>query len=97
MITQKILLQGTCRDARSVASVLSHVYGVRSVEQAIESGPDGCEPGERIAEDAIALHSLMVEVPDPLLAQRVCEVASIAAELLDAKVRFPGRTVDLLR
>lgn len=89
MITQRILMQGTCRDARSVATVLTRINGVRSVAQTIESGPDGCEPEERIAEEATALHSLTVEVPDQMLAERVREVAAIAAELLDARVRFP--------
>lgn len=89
MLTQKILMQGTCRDARSVATMLTKINGVRNVAQAIEPGPDGCEPEERIAEDATALHSLIVEVPDPILARRVREVAAIAAELLDARVRFP--------
>jgi hypothetical protein len=88
MITQKILMQGTCRDARSVATMLTRINGVRTVAQAIESGPVGCEPEEQIAEDATVLHSLTVEVPDQMLATRVREVVSLAAEILDAKVRF---------
>lgn len=88
MVTQKMVMRGTCQDASAMAALLAGVERVTGLKQTIESAPDGCEPEDLVPEDAITVHSLVVDLPDRFTARRVCEFASIVADLLDATIEF---------
>lgn len=88
MVIQKIVMRGTCQNATAMAALLAAVEGVKGLKQTIESAPDDCEPEDLLPDDAVALHSLVVELPDHFVARRVREFASIVADLLDATIEF---------
>jgi hypothetical protein len=71
-----------------MATLLAGVEGVRKLKQTIESVPDGYEPEDLLPDDAVVVHSLVVDLPDHFTARRVCEFASIVADLLDVTIEF---------
>lgn len=92
MPTVRIRLIGSETDANTLITVLHGVDGIEHIEQVADlmAHMDDADSSSAGLTDDIGpgVHAIEIEVPDHLLAERVREIASVAAELLDANVEF---------
>lgn len=92
MSTVRIRLIGSETDANTLITVLHGVDGIEHIEQVADlmAHMDDADSSSAGLTDDIGpgVHAIEIEVPDHLLAERVREIASVAAELLDANVEF---------
>lgn len=92
MPTVRIRLIGSETDANTLMTVLHGVDGIERIEEVADLMPhmDDADSSSAGLSDDIGpgLHAIEVEVPDHLLADRVREIASEAAERLNADVEF---------
>lgn len=92
MSTVRIRLIGSDTDANTLITVLHGVDGIEHIEEVAELMPneddDSSSCGLSDVGGGAGLHEIEVEVPDRLLADRVREVAAIAADLLETNLEF---------
>lgn len=92
MSTVRIRLIGSETDANTLITVLHGVDGIEHIEQVADLMPHMDDPDSSSAglPDDIGpgVHAIEIEVRDRVLAERVREIASVAAEMLNADVEF---------
>jgi hypothetical protein len=85
-------LIGSETDASTLVTVLHGIDGIEHIEQVADlmSHMDDADSSSAGLTDDIGpgVHAIEIEVPDHLLAERVRELASDAAELLNADIEF---------
>lgn len=92
MSTVRIRLIGSETDANTLITVLHGVDGIEHIEQVADLMPHMDDPDSSSAglPDDIGpgVHAIEIDVRDRVLAERVREIASVAAELLNADIEF---------
>lgn len=92
MSTVRIRLIGSETDANTLITVLHGVDGIEHIEQVADLMPHMDDPDSSSAglPDDIGpgVHAIEIDVRDRVLAERVREIAGVAAELLNADIEF---------
>jgi hypothetical protein len=89
MLTVRLRVIGSEADAASLITVLHGLEGIEHVEQIADLAPymDDDSSSAGLSDD-VGMHSIEVDVPDRILAERVRRVAGNAAEWLGTSVEY---------